>query len=161
GGGPDPGGPDPPAGGTEHAPARGRAVLPRAPLVRRAERSRTVARHARVATRRPVLGRGAASGRRRRARRRLMAGSVTGRLLDGWPRDVPLVVECQDPTWHVDEVLGLLRGAGAAWCTTELDEDAEPPPVHVTGDRLYLRLRRTAYDRDELGAWAKRIVPFI
>ena len=83
------------------------------------------------------------------------------RLLDGWPRDVPLVVECQDPTWHVDEVLGLLRGAGATWCTTELDEDAEPPPVHVTGERLYLRLRRTAYDRDELVAWAKRIVPFI
>jgi uncharacterized protein YecE (DUF72 family) len=83
------------------------------------------------------------------------------RFLSAWPRDLPLTVECQDPSWHVDEVLGLLRAAGAAWCTTELDESAEPPPVHVTGRHLYLRLRRTVYEPAELAAWADRLAPFI
>jgi uncharacterized protein YecE (DUF72 family) len=83
------------------------------------------------------------------------------RLLDAWPGDLPLTVECQDPSWHVDEVLDLLRAAGAAWCTTELDENAEPPPVHVTGRQLYLRLRRTAYEPEHLAAWAARLVPFL
>jgi len=81
-------------------------------------------------------------------------------LLHAWPRDLPLTVECQDPSWHVDEVLDLLRAAGAAWCTTELDEQAEPP-IHVTGRHLYLRLRRTAYEPDEVVAWAARLAPFL
>ncbi len=82
-------------------------------------------------------------------------------LLQAWPRDLPLTVECQDASWHVDEVLDLLRAAGAAWCTTELDEQAEPPSIHVTGPHLYLRLRRTAYEPDEVTAWADRITPFL
>ncbi len=82
-------------------------------------------------------------------------------LLRAWPPDLPLTVECQDPSWHVDEVLELLRAAGAAWCLTELDEHAEPPPVHLTGPHLYLRLRRTAYEPDEVAAWAARLAPFL
>jgi uncharacterized protein YecE (DUF72 family) len=82
-------------------------------------------------------------------------------LLRAWPRDLPLPVDCQDPSWHVDEVLDLLRGAGAAWCLTELDEHAEPPPIHLTGPHLYLRLRRTAYEPDEVEAWAARLAPFL
>jgi uncharacterized protein YecE (DUF72 family) len=82
-------------------------------------------------------------------------------LLAAWPRDLPLTVECQDPSWHVDEVLDLLRSAGAAWCTTELDEQAEPPPIHVTGPHLYLRLRRTTYEQDGVLAWAARLAPFL
>jgi len=82
-------------------------------------------------------------------------------LLRAWPSDLPLTVECQDPSWHVDEVLDLLRAAGATWCTTELDEHTEPPPIHVTGPRLYLRLRRTTYQSDEVAAWASRLTPFL
>ena len=82
-------------------------------------------------------------------------------LLRAWPRDLPLTVECQDASWHVDEVLDLLRAAGAAWCTTELDEQGEPPPIDITGHHLYLRLRRTTYRPDELAAWAARLAPFL
>ena len=91
----------------------------------------------------------------RRDDRRLAA------LLDAWPIGLPLTLEFQHPSWFVDEVLALLRSAGVAICATELDGDAEPPRIHLTGPFLYLRLRREAYPPDELNAWAARIVPFI
>jgi uncharacterized protein YecE (DUF72 family) len=94
-------------------------------------------------------------------------------FLDAWPRSIPLVMELQDPTWHVDETFAALRRAGAVLCTTELppegDEgaagpggaDAEPPFVRKTGPFLYLRLRRHDYSAAELDAWAARIEPFL
>jgi len=81
-------------------------------------------------------------------------------ILAAWPRDLPLTVECQDPSWRVDEVFDLLRANGAAWCITETDDDAEPP-IDVTGHWLYLRLRRTSYTTDELETWAARLTPFL
>jgi uncharacterized protein YecE (DUF72 family) len=84
-----------------------------------------------------------------------------GRILDAWPADLPLTIECQNPSWRVDEVLDRLRAAGAAWCTTELDSDAEPPPIDVTAPWLYLRLRRSEYDQAGLAAWAARLSPFL
>jgi uncharacterized protein YecE (DUF72 family) len=81
-------------------------------------------------------------------------------LLAAWPRDVPLTVEFQDPSWHVDEVFSALREAGAALCTTDLPDDAEPPTIRRTGRFLYLRLRRHDYDAAELAAWAARLEPF-
>lgn len=100
-------------------------------------------------------------------------------LLAAWPREIPLVVELQDPTWHVDETFALLRATGAVLCITELppegDEEArggsrtapddgttrEPPIVRRTGSFLYLRLRLHDYDDAALGAWAARIEPFL
>jgi len=82
-------------------------------------------------------------------------------ILAAWPRDLPLTIECQDPSWRVDETFDLLRARGAAWCTTETDEDGEPPPIDVVGRWLYLRLRRPTYTTDELGAWAARLTPFL
>jgi uncharacterized protein YecE (DUF72 family) len=96
-------------------------------------------------------------------------------LLAAWPREIPLVVELQDRSWHVDETFGALRGAGATLCTTELpregDEGAEaegngaterePPIVRRTGSFLYLRLRLHDYDAAALDAWAGRIEPFL
>jgi uncharacterized protein YecE (DUF72 family) len=99
-------------------------------------------------------------------------------LLEAWPRSIPLVVELQDRSWHVDETFSTLRDAGATLCTTELppegDEGAggaggadadvlapEPPIVRRTGSFLYLRLRRHDYDEGELDAWAARIEPFL
>src|SRR5262249_15384896 len=35
-------------------------------------------------------------------------------LLAAWPRDLPLALEFQDPTWHVDEVYAAAARAGAA-----------------------------------------------
>ena len=82
-------------------------------------------------------------------------------LLDAWPRDLPLTMEFQDPSWHVDETFDALERAGAALCTTELPEDPVPPSIRRTGRFLYLRLRRLEYGEAELSAWAARLEPFL
>jgi uncharacterized protein YecE (DUF72 family) len=82
-------------------------------------------------------------------------------LLAAWPRELPLTMEFQDASWHVDEVFAALASAGAALCTTELPEDAEPPTIRRTGPFLYLRLRRHDYSTEELAAWAARLEPFV
>lgn len=82
-------------------------------------------------------------------------------LLAAWPADLPLTVECRHPSWAVDEVFDLLRSARAAWCSTDLDEDAEPPALRLIAPWLYVRLRRSSYTPEELAAWAERLVPFL
>ena len=82
-------------------------------------------------------------------------------LLAAWPREVPLTMEFQDASWLVDEVLDSLREAGVALCATDLEESPEPPPLHLTGSFLYLRLRRTTYADEDLRDWAARIAPFV
>jgi uncharacterized protein YecE (DUF72 family) len=106
-------------------------------------------------------------------------------FLAAWPPSIPLVVELQDPSWHVDETFAALRSVGAVLCTTDLppegdegakgpagsDEaaaadpgpsaDREPPTIRRTGPFLYLRLRRHHYDEAALQAWAARIEPFL
>ena len=81
-------------------------------------------------------------------------------LLEAWPSSVPLVVELQDPSWHVDETFAALRAANAVLCATETD-GAPPPDLRVTGPFVYLRLRRAAYDTAAIEAWAARLVPFL
>lgn len=83
------------------------------------------------------------------------------RLLAEWPRGIPLTLEFQDASWHVDEVVAALTGAGAALCATELPEDEGPPMLRLTGPFLYLRLRRHEYAPAEIGAWASRLAPFL
>ena len=82
-------------------------------------------------------------------------------LLGHWPADVPLAIEFQDPSWHVDEVFAAITAAGAALVTTDLDANAEPPTIRRTGPFLYLRLRRTDYDRASLETWLGRLEPFL
>jgi uncharacterized protein YecE (DUF72 family) len=82
-------------------------------------------------------------------------------LLAAWPRDLPLTMEFQDPSWHVDEVFDRLGHAGAALCATDLPDDPEPPVIRHTGRFLYLRLRRHDYDPADITAWAKRVEPFL
>jgi uncharacterized protein YecE (DUF72 family) len=82
-------------------------------------------------------------------------------VLTAWPTPIPLVVELQDPSWHVDETFAALREVGATLCATELPEHEGPPTIRRTGDRLYLRLRREDYTSNEVAAWAGRIRPFI
>ncbi len=83
------------------------------------------------------------------------------RLLSAWPASIPLTFEFQHPSWHVDEVFALLSQGRAALCATDRDEADEAPPLRLTGPFLYLRLRRSAYARDSLRAWAERLVPFL
>lgn len=80
-------------------------------------------------------------------------------MLGAWPRAIPLTVEFQHPSWRTDEVLDLLRAAGAALCATDLD-GCDPPALDLTGSLLYVRLRRTAYSDDDLADWADRLAPF-
>jgi uncharacterized protein YecE (DUF72 family) len=82
-------------------------------------------------------------------------------LLALWPAGLPLTMEFQDPSWQVDETFDALRGAGAAWCATDLDELERPPDIRVTGTFLYLRLRRTTYQQPDVVAWAERLAPFL
>jgi len=82
-------------------------------------------------------------------------------MLAQWPADLPLTMEFQDPSWHVDETFAALAGIGAALCATELPEDTEPPTLRRTGPFLYLRLRRHDYDEADLTAWAARLEPFL
>jgi uncharacterized protein YecE (DUF72 family) len=91
-------------------------------------------------------------------------------MLAEWPADIPLTMEFQEPSWHVDETFAALRAAGATLCTTEVppegDEGAtttehEPPTIRRTGSFLYLRLRLHDYDDAAIDAWAARIEPFL
>lgn len=82
-------------------------------------------------------------------------------LLAAWPNELPLTVEFQDPSWHVDETFDALARAGATLCATELPDDDGPPALRLTGRFLYLRLRRLAYEPAEIDAWAARLIPFL
>jgi len=82
------------------------------------------------------------------------------RLLAAWPAGVPLAVELQDPSWHVDETHAILRSARATLVVTDTDE-APDPPLTVTGGFLYVRLRRTAYGTADLDDWVARLEPFL
>ena len=82
-------------------------------------------------------------------------------LLAEWPPTLPLTLEFQDKSWHVDEVFAALTRAGAALCATELPEDDGPPALRHTGRFLYLRLRRHEYPPAEIEAWAARLSPFL
>lgn len=82
-------------------------------------------------------------------------------VLGSWPSALPLVVEAQHPSWHVDETFAALRAVNAVLCATDRDEDEAPPDIRRTGPFLYLRLRRRVYDDDALDAWARRLVPFL
>jgi uncharacterized protein YecE (DUF72 family) len=82
-------------------------------------------------------------------------------FLGEWPADLPLTMEFQDPSWHVDEVFEALSRSRAVVCATELPDDEVPPTLRRTGPFLYLRLRRHDYTADELAAWANRLEPFL
>ena len=81
-------------------------------------------------------------------------------LLAAWPRDVPIALDLEDPSWLDDAVLDRMTRFGAALCST--DRDGAPLPlVQATSGFLYLRLRRSDYSAAELDAWAARVAPFL
>lgn len=84
-----------------------------------------------------------------------------GAFLEAWPAELPLTMEFQDPSWHVDEVFDTLAGRRAVVCATDLPDDPAPPALRRTGPFLYLRLRRHDYGPADLEAWARRLEPFL
>lgn len=63
--------------------------------------------------------------------------------------------EFRDASWHSDDVLAALSGAGAALCIA--DDVARTTPFAPTASFGYLRLRRPDYDDAALARWAERV----
>jgi len=64
--------------------------------------------------------------------------------------------EFRNDTWFADDVYDALKGAGAALCLSEREDNA-PPPLVETAPWGYVRLRLEEYSEADLGQWAKRL----
>ena len=64
--------------------------------------------------------------------------------------------EFRNDTWFADEVYDTLKGAGAALCLSEREDNA-PPPLVETAPWGYVRLRLETYSDADLQAWARRL----
>jgi uncharacterized protein YecE (DUF72 family) len=77
-------------------------------------------------------------------------------FLDLLPAGVRTAFEFRHETWFDDDVFGLLRERDSALVVSDTDEK---PLTGITGTAKwgYLRLRRTAYEEDDLVEWLKRV----
>jgi len=64
--------------------------------------------------------------------------------------------EFRNASWFEDDVYAALRGAGAALCLSEREDNA-PPPLVETADWGYVRLRLEQYTDEDLRQWAGRL----
>jgi uncharacterized protein YecE (DUF72 family) len=65
--------------------------------------------------------------------------------------------EFRHESWFDDEVRDALRERKAVLCTADTDEGGPAGEVSPTADWGYLRLRRSDYTDEQVGAWADRI----
>jgi len=79
------------------------------------------------------------------------------RLLELLPAGTRAAFEFRHGSWADQRVLDRLHARACAWVVTEADADVTPDFL-VTAPWTYLRLRRPAYTREELLAWATRVV---
>jgi len=63
--------------------------------------------------------------------------------------------EFRHPSW--EEARDILAGQGAAWCVAETDERPFDRDRLAPDPFVYLRLRKTEYEEDELRAWSRRV----
>jgi len=64
--------------------------------------------------------------------------------------------EFRNDTWFADDVYDALKGAGAALCLSEREDNA-PPPLVETAPWGYVRLRLENYSESDLEHWAGRL----
>jgi uncharacterized protein YecE (DUF72 family) len=64
--------------------------------------------------------------------------------------------EFRSDTWFADDVYDALKGAGAALCLSEREDNA-PPPLVETAPWGYVRLRLETYSDDDLKNWARTL----
>ena len=64
--------------------------------------------------------------------------------------------EFRNDSWFSDEVYEALKGAGAALCLSEREDNA-PPPLVETAPWGYVRLRLENYSDADLKQWADRL----
>jgi uncharacterized protein YecE (DUF72 family) len=64
--------------------------------------------------------------------------------------------EFRNDSWFADDVYDALKGAEAALCLSEREDNA-PPPLVETAPWGYVRLRLETYSEEELQHWARRL----
>jgi len=64
--------------------------------------------------------------------------------------------EFRNDSWFSDDVYDALKGAGAALCLSEREDNA-PPPLVQTAPWGYVRLRLETYSDGDLEQWAARL----
>jgi len=64
--------------------------------------------------------------------------------------------EFRNDSWFADDVYEALKGAGAALCLSEREDNA-PPPLVETAPWGYVRLRLENYGDADLEQWARRL----
>ena len=72
------------------------------------------------------------------------------------PADHRAAFEFRNETWFADDVYDALKGAGAALCLSEREDNA-PPPIVETASWGYVRLRLENYADDDLRRWAQTL----
>ena len=72
------------------------------------------------------------------------------------PADHRAAFEFRNESWFSDEVYDALKGAGAALCLSEREDNA-PPPLVESAPWGYVRLRLETYSDDDLALWARRL----
>jgi uncharacterized protein YecE (DUF72 family) len=72
------------------------------------------------------------------------------------PGDHCAAFEFRNESWFADDVYDALKGAGAALCLSEREDNA-PPPLVETAPLGYVRLRLETYSDDDLEQWARRL----
>ncbi|HEX6297153.1 MAG TPA: DUF72 domain-containing protein [Burkholderiales bacterium] len=72
------------------------------------------------------------------------------------PQGHAAAFEFRSETWFCEEVYRALKGAGAALCLSEREDNA-PPPLVETAPWGYVRLRLETYSDEDLGRWATRL----
>jgi uncharacterized protein YecE (DUF72 family) len=77
-------------------------------------------------------------------------------FLGGLPDGLRAVLEVRNPTWHTEEVHGVLREHRACLCVADTDTDRSPAIV-PTASFGYFRMRRERYEPADLDALATRI----
>ena len=83
-----------------------------------------------------------------------------GRLTDFLsllPNRWPAAFEFRHESWFDEATYETLRSRGAALVVADTDDDDKPPDIVPTAGFGYLRLRREAYDDDQLRVWVERI----
>jgi len=72
------------------------------------------------------------------------------------PEDHTAAFEFRNDTWFADDVYDALKGAGAALCLSEREDNA-PPPLVETAPWGYVRLRLEEYSDADLEKWARKL----
>ena len=78
-------------------------------------------------------------------------------FLETVPAGRRIALEFRHPSWFTDDVYAALSAHNVALVGGDLEEAEKSPPLVVTADFGYLRLRRLDYDPAGIAEWGERI----